>query len=83
MTPIEPYLISAVVGFLAALIALPIQTKNANTKALKTLEEVYGDIIETMKKEIADLKKDVSDLVPLKCEKKDCESRIPSQKTTK
>jgi len=77
-------LIPAAVGFCAALLTLPIQTMAANSRAMKTLTQVYGDTINRLKDDVRDLKKEVADMAieanrwkMLRCDNIHCKNRIP------
>ncbi|HLP06071.1 MAG TPA: hypothetical protein VK152_11650 [Paludibacter sp.] len=45
---ISQYLTPAIVSLITLAVALPIQAKLANSKALETLEKVYGRIIDKL-----------------------------------
>ena len=54
-TNISEYLTPAIVSLITLAVALPIQSKLANSKALETLEKVYGKIIEKLESRIKSL----------------------------
>ena len=54
---IAQWLTPAIVSLITLAIALPIQSKLANSKALETLEKVYGNLIKTLEKRIEALEK--------------------------
>jgi hypothetical protein len=70
-------IISAVAGFLAALLVLPIQTIVANSKAMKTIQQVYGGTIRTLETQVAKLEKEVNRWKSIRCERVGCKNRLP------
>jgi len=52
---ISQLLSNAVVSLVTLAVALPIQSKAANSKALETVEKVYGNLIEKLEKRIKTL----------------------------
>ena len=53
--PISEWLTPAIVSLITLAVALPIQSKAANSKALEILEKVYGNIIAKLEERIKTL----------------------------
>jgi hypothetical protein len=73
----QTILTAAGTGFIAAILALPIQSLVANSKAMKTLSVVYADIIASLRKEIKEVRDEVEKLKPLRCDNLVCRNRRP------
>lgn len=52
---VSEYLTPAIVSLITLAVALPIQSKLANSKALETLEMVYGKIIDKLETRVKTL----------------------------
>lgn len=77
-------IISAAVGFAAALVALPIQTLVANSNAMKTLSEVYKNTVVRLQDDVKELSGKIESLTieaekwkSLRCDRLGCKNRIP------
>ncbi len=77
MTLLGTILIAAATGIGGSLLTMPIQAKAANSKALETLEKVYGTIIKTLNNRVDKLESELEKLIPKRCDKKNCANRIP------
>lgn len=74
---IPGYLISAIVGFATALLALPFQTLAANNRAMKTLTGVFNDTINRLRDDVKELNDKIEEMKPFRCERMSCKQRIP------
>jgi hypothetical protein len=66
---ISEWLTPAIVSLITLAVALPIQRKSSNSKALETLEKVYGNIIDKLDERV----KKLEELLHIK-DSKHCES---------
>lgn len=72
--------IAAAVGALTGIGALVnsiANAKSAVSKATQVVEEVYGQVIKTLKAEVKELQAKVDKLEPARCDKIGCKNRIP------
>lgn len=77
MTILGSIAIAAAAGLGSSFLTIPVQSRLANSKALKTLQEVYGSMIISMENRIKKLESDVEKLTPKRCDKIKCPNRIP------
>jgi hypothetical protein len=52
---VSQFLTPAIVSLITLAVALPIQSKAANSKALETVEKVYSNVINTLKDRVKSL----------------------------
>jgi len=76
-----PTLSQLIVCFGAVVLATPIQMLLANSKAMKTLTQIYDSAFKRIQSELDEVKKELKELKPLRCDKLDCPKRIPPRVT--
>lgn len=69
--------ITAIAIAAGALINSFVSAKSAKTNALKTVEEVYGAIVKSLRDEVTALSEKVKELEGRRCDNIGCKNRMP------
>lgn len=77
-------LIAAISGVIAAVVAVPAMTKNANSKSIEVLKSVYDGALNTLRQELEDykmktikLEQEIHSWKLKRCDREDCNNRLP------